>query len=114
MRVKYFHLTPKIEFRGARARSRGPFPFFVLPLNPLQAGLTIFELLIVLGIVSMVMAMSWPALEQMFLGRRLSDAGTLLSQFTARSAKAITQRCDDLSGRLFPWLQQSLPNRSWG
>jgi Tfp pilus assembly protein FimT len=26
----------------------------------------------------MLMAMSWPALEQMFLGRRLSDAGTLL------------------------------------
>ncbi len=64
-----------------------------------RSGLTIFELLIVLGIVSMVMAMSWPALEQMFLGRRLSDAGTLLRNSLREARRqalgdAITYRVD--------------------
>jgi type II secretory pathway pseudopilin PulG len=62
-------------------------------------GLTIFELLIVLGIISMAMAMAWPALEEMFLGRRLTDAGTMLRN-TLRDARrqalddSITYRLD--------------------
>ncbi|MBY0586656.1 hypothetical protein K2X85_05735 [bacterium] len=61
--------------------------------------MTIFELLIVLGIISMAMAMAWPALEEMFLGRRLTDAGTMLRN-TLRDARrqalddSITYRLD--------------------
>jgi type II secretory pathway pseudopilin PulG len=81
--------SPRLSFGGqASSKSRRA-----------RRGLTIFELLVVLGIVAMAMAISWPALEEMFLSRRLSDAGTLMRN-TLREARrqaledSITYRID--------------------
>jgi type II secretory pathway pseudopilin PulG len=69
------HLAGHI-FHSAELLGLGASPLF--QRVAIRRGLTIFELIIVLGIISMAMAMAWPAFEEMFSSRRLSDAGTLV------------------------------------
>jgi len=64
-----------------------------------RAGFTIFELILVIGIVSVLMAMAWPAFDQMFAARQLPEAANELRTFlrdARRQAMAdgIVYRCD--------------------
>lgn len=68
-----------------------------------RGGFTLFELILVIGIVSLLMAMSWPAFDQMFAQRQIVDAATQLRtrlRETRRQSMAdgIAYRCDYLVG----------------
>ncbi|MBX9653301.1 hypothetical protein K2Y11_06735 [bacterium] len=64
-----------------------------------NAGFTIFELVLVIGIVSVLMAMAWPAFDQLFAARQLPESANELRTFlrdARRQAMAdgVVYRCD--------------------
>lgn len=69
------------------------------PRRSTRPGFTLFELILVIGIVSILMAMAWPAYDQLFAARQLPEAANELRTFlrdTRRQAMAdgIIYRCD--------------------
>lgn len=77
------------RFRGAR-----------MPLQlPTSRAFTLFEVLLVIGIMSILMAMAWPAFDQMLEERRLVESAAQLRTFFRQARRqaigdSLVYRCD--------------------
>ena len=106
LRVDDNHRIPLLNVSGTRTSS-----FCICHAHPSsvvgslahrshpRTGFTLFELLLVVGIFSILLAMAWPAYDQMFAQRQLPEAANQLRTFlrdTRRQAMAdgIVYRCD--------------------